>query len=133
MDQRAELNAELRKARGWLIAVGILMFVMDLLYLFVINKGAFDDDTIRMVVMISAGVMVAFFALAFFLSRAPKLCMILGLVLFWGIALFNVREDPSQITKGLLIKIFFTVALVRGLQNANRAEFLKKDLERVFE
>ena len=34
MEEREELNAELRKARNWLIGVGILMFIMDAVFIY---------------------------------------------------------------------------------------------------
>jgi hypothetical protein len=78
--------------------------------------------------------MVAFFALAFFTKQKPKLCLILGLVIFWGLQLYGAMDDPSLLFKGLLLKIFFTAALIKGLQAASQVERLNAELVgKVFE
>lgn len=133
MDTRAELNKEIRRARGWLIAVGIIMFVMDMILIHAVYGDQLTDDWKNRIMALSGGIMAVFFALAFFTSRKPKLCLILGLVVFWGLQLYNAAIDPSTLTQGIVLKIFFTVALVKGLKSATRAEDLRAELERVFE
>ena len=133
MDARQELNAEIRKARGWLIAVGIIMFVMDMIFTFGVYGDVLPQEWKTRIVILSAVILGVFLALAYFTAKKPRLCLILGLVVFWGIQLYNAIEDPKSLTQGLIIKIFFTLALVKGLQSASRAETLIKDLEKVFE
>jgi hypothetical protein len=41
-------------------------------------------------------------------------------------------RDPSSLTHGLIMKALITVALIRGIKSANRAELLKKELDEVF-
>jgi peptidoglycan/LPS O-acetylase OafA/YrhL len=133
-DLREERDAQLRKARVWLIVVGIIMFVTDMVYIHAINKDWLTDDDKTHLTMLSGGVMVAFFALAFFTKQKPKLCLILGLVIFWGLQLYGAMDDPSLLFKGLLLKIFFTAALIKGLQAASQVERLNAELVgKVFE
>ncbi|MBT8492886.1 MAG: hypothetical protein KJO07_07475 [Deltaproteobacteria bacterium] len=131
MDARQELNAEIRRARGWLIAVGVIMFAVDMIVTFGIGNVQAEWKT--RIVVLSAIILAVFLALAYFTAKRPRLCLILGLVVFWGIQLFNATQDPRTLTQGLIIKIFFTLALVKGLQSASRAETLIKDMEKVFE
>ncbi len=59
----------------------------------------------------------------------------LALVAYWGLQ-FGVAawtgDVTSLFTQGILIKIMFTAALIRGLKSANRAVMLQSELERVF-
>ena len=132
MDKKEELSAELKKARTWILVVGIMMFVMDMIYIHAIWADLLPDWAKNQAMIISGVVLGVFIALWWFAQHKPKLCCALALIIFWGIQLYAVRDDPSQIYKGLVIKIFFTIALVKGLQSANRAEQLKKELEQVF-
>ena len=65
----------------------------------------------------------------------PKLACVLALVGYWGLQ-FGVAawtgDITSLFTQGILIKIMFTAALIRGLKSANRAVMLQSELERVF-
>jgi hypothetical protein len=132
MDKKAELSAELRKARGWILGVGILMFVVDMIFI----HGVYGDDLPgwfkNELTMYSGIILAVFIGLWWFAQYKPKLCCILALVAFWGIQLWAAKDDPSQLKNGIIIKVFFTLALVNGLKSANRAEVLRKELEQVF-
>ena len=126
----AELNAELRSARKWLLIVGILMFVVDMI---ILNIGRFDPAVKNIAMLIDLGVLAIFVALWWFAKQKPRLCLGLGLAVFWGLQILNAIDDPSNLYKGIIIKVLFTVALVRGLKSANRAEDLRAKLANVFE
>jgi len=138
--KQAEMNKELRAARTWLIVVGFIMFVFDmiLIYAIPVPNGLADappqyDSLKTKLLFIDLGVLAAFIALWFFSKRKPKLCLILGLCLFWAIHIFNAIEDPSNIYKGIVIKVLFTLALIKGIKSAGRAEDLRAELGKVFE
>jgi len=42
-------------------------------------------------------------------------------------------SDWSQVFRGLIVKVLFTMALWKGFKSASRAQDLTRDLERVFE
>lgn len=133
MDARTELNAEIKKSRAWLLGVGILMFVVDMVTVHLVYGNQLLSDFKTKISMISAAILVVFALLAYFTAKKPKLCLILGLCVFWGIHIFNAVLDPSTLAQGLLVKIFFTYALVQGLKSASRAETLMHDLGEVFD
>ncbi len=133
MDKASELNAELRKARGWLIAVGVIMFVVDMIYVHAVYGDDLPGELKTRLTMVSAAILCVFLALAWFTPRAPRMCLILGLVVFWGIHLYNAIDDPKSLFQGFILKILFTLALIRGLKNASRAEDIRKHLAEVFE
>jgi len=130
---QTELNDELRRARRWLLIVGILMFVFDMAMTWSIPAEQADRSMQKVITLIDLGILATFVALWWFAKQRPKLCLILGLVVFWGLQIFAAINDPSQLYKGILIKILFTAALIRGLKSADRVEYLRKDLEKVFE
>jgi hypothetical protein len=133
MDIRTEMNAELSRARKWLLIVGVIMFVMDLVYIHVVYGDRLPSSTKNSITALSAGILAIFVALWWFAQKKPRLCLILGLVVFWGLQLYNASQDGTSIFSGILLKVLFTSALIKGLKSANRAEVLREELTRVFE
>ncbi len=133
MDAKTEMNAELRRARGWLIAVGAIQFTLDMIFIHGVYKDQLTDEWKTRITVLSAALLGAFLVLAAFTRRAPRLCLGLGLALFWAVHLFNAALDPATLAQGIIIKILFTMALVKGFKAAAHAEDLRKDLQRVFE
>jgi hypothetical protein len=135
MDPKQELSAELRKARGWILAVGIIMFVVDTVLIQVVQKNQIPDVW-RTRFLIVDLVILSYFVFLFFLAKAqPKLACVLALVGYWGLQIGVaawIGDFTSLFTHGIVIKILFTVALVNGLKSANRAQMLKSELENVF-
>lgn len=141
MDDRTfkqqELTAELRRARYWILGVGILMVIVDQIMFAVLVPDYAPADLVREArnqLLLIDGLVLAFFVGMFFLARIkPVLGCVLALVGFWGVQLYAAAQPGGSITHGLLIKILFTVALVKGIQSASRAEQLQSELGRVFE
>ena len=134
MDVRAEMNKELRRARGWLLAVGLIMFLYDMAMVHLGDAGDRMNTTGKTVATVIDGLVLAIFvALWWFAKRKPRLCLTLGLVLYWAIQLLAAYGDPKTLFGGLILKIGFTVALVKGIQTAGRVELLRDQLVDVFE
>jgi hypothetical protein len=133
LDPRQEMTSELRRARGWLLGVGILQFVVDMIMIHGVYGDRLPADLKTNATLLDLGILVGFVALWWFARVKPKLCLTLGLVLFWGVHLYNAIQDPTTLYKGIIVKIFFTMALVRGLKSASRAQLLHEQLAKVFE
>jgi hypothetical protein len=134
MDVRAEMNKELRRARGWLLAVGIVMFVVSLIQIYADRSTADLDPTAKHIAAAIMGViLIAFLALWWFAKRKPKLCLSLGLALYWGLQIWNAFYDPATIYQGIVLKFLFTAALVKGIASAGRVEVLREQVVKVFE
>lgn len=131
--RQAEMSKELTNARRALLAVGIIMFVADMIYIHAIYADRLAPDARNLLTGFAAGVLAIFVALYFFAKQRPRLCLTLGLVIFWAIQLYNISQDPKAIAQGILLKVFFTIALVKGLKSASRAEEAKRQLEHVFD
>jgi hypothetical protein len=132
-EMRAEISKELKTARKYLIAVGILMFVMDLLIMYALQKDQITDEFRRLALIIDSVILAAFISLGLYVHKKPRFCLITGLILFWAIQLLNAYYNPKALTQGIIMKVLFTMALVKGLQSASKATVLRKDLERIFE
>jgi hypothetical protein len=130
--KRVELNAELRKARGWILAVGIIMFVMDMIMIYAVYGDRLPSEWKNKLTMYDAIILGYFVALWWFAQYKPKLCCILALVGFWGLHLYLASLDASSLYQGIILKVLFTVALVNGIKSAGRAETLQKELAEVF-
>jgi peptidoglycan/LPS O-acetylase OafA/YrhL len=133
MDVRAEMNKELRRARGWLLGVGILMFLYDMVMVHLGHGAAFTSTRKAVVTAVDAVILAIFVGLWWFAKRKPRLCLTLGLVLFWALQLVNAWGDPKTLFGGFILKIVFTVALVKGIRTAGRVELLRDQLVNVFE
>jgi hypothetical protein len=131
--KRAEMTKELRTARTTLIAVGLLMFAIDMLMIHVLQEDVFTDEGKRLVMAIDAVVLGIFLVLAAFVRKKPRLCLTSGLVLFWALQLLAAVDNPRALTQGVVVKVLFTLALVNGIKSASRARVLQRELTEVFE
>lgn len=134
MDVSAEMNKELRRARGWLLAVGILTFLVGLFEVYGQRGNEGVDPVAKHIAAGIVGlILLAYLALWWFAKRKPKLCLSLGLALYWSLQIFAAFNDPSTIYKGIFLKVLFTVALVKGISSAGRVEVLREQVVKVFE
>ena len=136
--KQLELTQELRRARYWILGVGIVMFVFDQisfqLQVSKLNASGPLVDELRNKLLMIDGVMLAFFVGMFFLARVkPVIACVLALIGFWGLHLWVASQDGGSIAQGILMKVFFTIALVKGIKSASRAEQLQTELGKVFE
>ncbi|HLL21965.1 MAG TPA: hypothetical protein VK427_07535 [Kofleriaceae bacterium] len=137
--KRLELTKELKHARYWILGVGIAMVVFDQI-MFQLEVSKYPDAPAELVskarnfLFLVDGIVLAFFLGMFFLSKyKPLIACVLALVGFWAIHIYVATQDGGSIAQGFLMKIFFTIALVKGIKSARRAEELQTELGKVFE
>lgn len=133
---QTQMTAELRKARGWILAVGIINFVIDSMIIQVLDVYHLPAEWKMRFLVIDVAILAFFVTLFGVAKRFPKPACIIALIGFWGLQ-FGVAAytgDVSAVfTQGIVLKVLFTLALVRGIRSASTAEHLKSELERVFE
>jgi hypothetical protein len=135
--KRQELTAELKSARYWILAVGIILVVFTVI-MFEVEIGKYDlpADILAKAhtrLAILCAIVLAFFVGCFFLARVkPVLGCVLALIGYWLLQFWDLYEGGS-ITNGIVIKVLFTMALVKGIKSASRAEQLQSELGKVFE
>lgn len=139
--KRAEMSRELRAARTWLLVVACIGLGMDMLFLYVLKlpQGLGDATLPEHVALRTKGTILslilfgAFVALWIFSKQKPKLCLTLALVVFWGVHLWAMTQDPENAYRGIILKVLFTAALIKGIKSAGRSEELSRELGKVFE
>lgn len=131
--KQTELTKELRSARNALLAVGLIMFAMDLLFIQWLQRDLFLAEQRNLLTLFSGFVLAIFVGLAAMVRSWPRLSLSTGRIIFWGIQAFSIAQDLSNIRQGILLKVLFTLALVKGLQSASRARQLQRELGAVFE
>jgi hypothetical protein len=132
-DKQLEMTKELRRARGWILGVGIVMFVFDMVIIHAVYGDRLPGDYKTRISMYSLVVLVFFIGMWLLARVKPVLACALALAGFWAVQLYVASQDGASLAQGIPLKILFTLALVRGIKSANRAEQLKKELARVFE
>ncbi len=130
--KKDEMTRELRKARNWILAVGLIMFTFDMVMVYAVygdRLPSYWKTKILTYDLIILGFFVGMYILAY---SKPVLACVLALCGFWGLHLYLATINPSSLKDGIIMKILFTVALINGIKSANNAEKLKKELEQVF-
>jgi hypothetical protein len=133
MDPREERDHALRHARYWLVGVGILLWVLKMVLLNLALAGVVSTEERAIGSTVATLGLCLFLVLAYYTPRKPRLCLSLGLALFWTIQLIDAVIDPANLTRMPLLKIFFTIALIRGLKSASDAVKIDERLGEVFE
>lgn len=136
MDAKEELTVELRRARGWILAVGIIMFVVDMAMVFAVYGDRLPSEWKTKLLVVDLAVLAFFIGMWALARRQPKVACTLALVGFWCLQITVAvwSGDPSSLVKsGLILKILFTMALVKGLRSASRAEVLRAELGTIFD
>ena len=132
MDKQVEMTTELRRARGWILGVGTVMLVFNLLAILVVNGDQLPDEIKNRATAYVLGIFMFFLAMWWLAGRRPVLACVLALLGFWGLYAFLAVQDGASILHGIVMKVLFTLALIRGIKSANRAEQLKRELAQVF-
>jgi hypothetical protein len=133
LDPREARDSALRHARYWLVGVGVLLWVLKMVMLNLALVGVVTTAERAIGTTIATLALGLFLVLAYYTPRKPRLCLSLGLALFWTIQLLDALVDPANLTRMPLLKIFFTVALIRGLKSASDAVKIDQRLGQIFE
>jgi len=132
MDKRAELTRQLRSARGWILVVGLLGFAVDIFVIYIWWNDRIAPDWRNRLTLYDAAILAYFIALWWFAQYRPVLCCVLALAGFWALQVFLAVVDPDTLAQNVLVKALFTIALVKGILSARRAEQLRRELGNVF-
>lgn len=124
--QQLELQSaetEIRKARNALLVVAVLTLILNLI---VLGQA---DALSGTPLLITIGVSAIFAGLAFWTKRQPLSAIIVALVLYVGLWIFDIAVlGPERLIKGIIFKAIIIYFLVRAIKPARDAERLKKEL-----
>ena len=132
MDHRAEMTIELRRARGWILGTGLAMFGFNAIWLFAVYGDRYPGDVKLRALLYLLGIL-GFFVAMWLLARVrPVLACALALGGFWGLYAYLAVHDGDSVFQGIVLKLLFTFALLRGLYSARRAVKLERQLAELF-
>jgi hypothetical protein len=132
MDKRAELTRQLRSARGWILAVGLLNFAVEMFVVYIWWNGRIDPAWRTRLLLYDTAILAYFMALWWFAQYRPVLCCILAVAGFWALQVLIAIADRDTLAQNVLLKALFTIALIKGILSALHAERLRRELGRVF-
>lgn len=76
---------------------------------------AHDRRAVTIGLFIHIGLALAYFALFFWAKRKALAATVTALLLFVGVHAADALYDPAALTRGILLKVLFVVALVKGI------------------
>lgn len=120
----AALDAKVREARGWILAVGIVYAVSAVLMVTVLG-GGLPSDARTMILAINFGLCAIHIGLWLWAKSEPFAAAVVALVLFVTVQAIDIASDPEAITRGLFIKVFFVIALVSAVRAGLQARALR--------
>jgi hypothetical protein len=129
---RQTRDAAVRKARNWILGVGIAMFVFDQFMIQIWYGESIPADWRLKLLLLDAVLLVIFVAMYIMARTKPLAACIVALCVFWALHLVLAVFDPTSLFNGIIVKILFTIALVNGIRSARRAELLQKELAEIF-
>jgi hypothetical protein len=129
---RQTRDAAVRKARNWILGVGITMFIFDQFTIQVWYGESIPADWRLKLFLIDAVLLAIFIAMYIVARTRPLAACITALAVFWGLHAVLAVIDPASLFNGIIVKILFTLALINGIKSASRAEKLKQELAEIF-
>lgn len=123
--QLQETNDEIRKGTNSLYVVAGFFGVYSIVYYFMNDRL----EGILPVVITNLVLAAVFVILALWSVQKPVAALISGLSLYVAVQLFNTIVEPFTLFKGIIIKVFIIIYLVKALQSALGAQKLSKALK----
>ena len=113
-------DKHIRYARNALFIVSGI----QLIAIFTLNaeEGLQKTIAIGIVVFIA----LIFFGLALWTKKKPFTALLIALIIYASLLIFDAILDPTTLFHGILIKAAVIIALITGLRNAKEGEDLKK-------
>jgi hypothetical protein len=126
--ERSQFQHGIRRARNTLFIAGGIMFAVDMIMLLV-QLNEMGDAEINYaylygLVAFDTLLLAAFIGLGLWTRRKPYAAMLTGLILFCTVQMIAMVFDPTNIYKGILVKMVVIVTLVAGLKKAKALQQL---------
>jgi uncharacterized membrane protein len=106
---------QLGKARKWILGIGIWYLVSGFLMVAIMGKQLTPHGR-NLILITNAGICVLHVGLWVWAKKAVFPAALVALVLFITVQLANAAIDPSNIYKGIVLKIVFIAILVKAVQ-----------------
>ena len=114
---RAHHAKPIAEARKWIAITGVLYVLGGLLLFMVLGYGDNPDSRVAIATLALNLVIAAIHGgLWWWAGRAPLAASIVALAIFLMVHLTNAVLDPSTIMNGIFLKVFFVIALSKGIR-----------------
>lgn len=121
----APYEKSLKNARIWLYVISGLQFAMGIFEYFTVD----DNIVAAMAFGIDAFVALGFLALGLWSKKKPLLAFSIALGFYAIVVITFTILDPSNLLKGIIMKILVVVALVKAIRDAKQYEEVKASIE----
>jgi hypothetical protein len=113
-----ELRKKMKTSSGALLAVAIIQAILGPVMLWMINEQMRQQgmELRPIAYVIVFGIAAAFFGLWIWSRFQPFAASIVGLVLYVSIWLVDIVADPTQIFKGIIVKVIVVAVLIKAIQ-----------------
>jgi hypothetical protein len=92
------------------------MYLFWALNIIAISKDALTPEMRNFILIANGGLCVVHIGLYFWARKQALPAAVVALLLFVSLHLVNAVMDPSTIYKGVVLKVFFIVVLVKAIQ-----------------
>jgi hypothetical protein len=119
----SDAHDKIKSAKTIIYVLGGVFVVFGLVTGFVL------DDFYTMVVNLVLS--LVFFILAAWSQQNPFGAILTAFIIYLTVHITNAFVDPATIAQGIIIKIFFIAAFVKGIRSAQEAQGYLKELEKL--
>jgi hypothetical protein len=113
----------LKTARIWLYVIAGLQVIMG-----IYEYNTVAPDLALLVLLIDAGIGIIFFGLALWSYKKPAASFLTALIIYVLIHIGLGILEPENLIKGVLLKIFIVIALVKAYNDAREVGRLKESI-----
>jgi uncharacterized membrane protein len=121
----APYEKSLKNARIWLFVIAGIQFCVGIFEYF-----SLDDNIVAAIAFgIDAFVALGFLTLAFWSKKKPLLAFSIALVFYLVVIIGYIVIDPSNVFKGLIVKVLVVIALIKAINDAKQYEEVKASID----
>lgn len=106
-----------------------LFVVGGIVVLFGIIVSIMKSDGIGAIMSVLIGLI--YVGLGFYTDKKPLIAVLSGLILYITLQVVAAFVNPASIFSGIIFKVIIIGALIRGVNNARKAEALRKELDQI--
>lgn len=108
-------RTKLASARKWIFGIGVWYLVSGLVLTMIMHDQLTSEGR-KLLLGTHGGLFVIHVGLWWWAKKAPLAAAVVSLILFISLHVANAVMDPSQIYKGIVIKVLFVAVLVKAIQ-----------------
>ncbi|TXH24624.1 MAG: zinc ribbon domain-containing protein [Cyclobacteriaceae bacterium] len=115
-------NEKIKSAKYIIIAISAIVFLTGL------YQGFYGDDFVAMIVNLI--ISLVYLILLAWCTKNPFGAILTAFIIYATVIVINAFFEPASLFNGIIIKIFFIVAFIKGIQSAKEAQGYLMELEK---